>query len=163
MFFICCVGTRSVCVEHTIKVSALFAPSLASSNISEAGDNTIVPCNCDVCSNHYMWVMRTIWALGPGSVCKKLQLEWSHRTPPGSVVVLHMNTSETEENFCLQWVVSWPLSCDVRAQKALLRNICSIFFIEVCKYRFFTALTLLLNFLMHLFVVLLFVLYFSVD
>lgn len=134
MFFICCIGTGSVIVERLIKVSA---PSLASSNISEAGDNTIAPCNCDVCSNHYMRVMCIIWVLGPGSVCKKLQLHWSHRTPPSSMAVLHINVSETEENFCLQWVVSWPVSCDLSSQKAPLRNICSIFFIEVCKCRLF--------------------------
>lgn len=75
------------------------------------------------------------------------------QAPSGSEVALHLNTSETEENVCVQSIVLWPISCDLSSQKALLRNICSVFFIEVCNYRFFTILTLLLNFLMHLFVV----------
>lgn len=62
MFFICCVGTGSVVVECLVKASALFEPSLASSSISEVVDDTIAPCNCDVCSNHYMWVTCIIWA-----------------------------------------------------------------------------------------------------
>lgn len=49
-------------MECLVKASALFEPSLASSSISEVVDDTIAPCNCDVCSNHYMWVTCIIWA-----------------------------------------------------------------------------------------------------
>ena len=60
-------------MERLVKVSALFAPSMASPSISEAGDDAIASCNCDVSSNHYMWMMHvSTWV----RFClKKLQLQ----------------------------------------------------------------------------------------
>lgn len=45
---------------------------------------------------------------GPGSVCEKLQIQWNHRTPPGSLLALHTYTGETEENLSL---VSCIMAC----------------------------------------------------